>query len=489
MVVLFLIAAFIFIELPGIKDIPDATAGEQQLEIKVTGRQFYWEYEYPNGVVAIDQMRAPAGVPVKLVVSAPDSDVIHSWWIPALGGKIDAIPGRTNETWFEADREGVYTGQCAELCGLEHARMLATVEVVSRSEFDAWLEQQRDAQNAPSAELGREEWTGVCAKCHGLAGEGGIGPRIAGTPTLTDPGRSREPGPQRQRARCPRSAPAGRTSRSSRSPSTSRRTRRVATRAESVPAWQRGRVTSWLVTTDHKRIGILYISTSIVFLILAGLMALVMRTQLAQANESLIGPERYNELVTIHGTTMVFLVGVPILAGFANYLVPLMIGAEDMAFPRLNARLVLVLRARRRRAHAQLLRRRRRGGHRLDGVRAALDPGARQRPGLLDPGAAPGDRLHRRRGDQLHRDDPQHAHARDELDAHAALRVVDRALRVADHGDHAGARRRRSRSSCSTAGSPSAAGTCRRTSSTPRAAARRCSTSTRSGSSATPRCT
>ena len=92
-VVLFLIAAFVFIELPGIKDIPEATAGEEQLEIKVTGRQFYWQYEYPNGVIAIDQMRAPAGVPVRLEVTAPDSDVIHSWWIPALGGKIDAIPG------------------------------------------------------------------------------------------------------------------------------------------------------------------------------------------------------------------------------------------------------------------------------------------------------------------------------------------------------------------------------------------------------------
>jgi cytochrome c oxidase subunit II len=184
-IVLFLVAAFIFIQLPGIKDIPDATAGEQQLEIKVIGRQFYWQYEYSNGVIAIDQMRAPAGVPVKLVVSAPDADVIHSWWIPALGGKIDAIPGRTNQTWFEADKEGVYTGQCAELCGLEHARMLASVEVVSQSAFDAWLEQRTTDDGA--AELGKEEWEGVCAKCHGLAGEGGIGPRIAGSPTLTDP--------------------------------------------------------------------------------------------------------------------------------------------------------------------------------------------------------------------------------------------------------------------------------------------------------------
>ena len=111
----------------------------------------------------------------------------------------------------------------------------------------------------------------------------------------------------------------------------------MATRAESVPAWQRGRVASWLVTTDHKRIGILYLLTSVVFLVLAGVMALIMRTQLAQADESLISAQHYNELVTMHGTTMVFLVGVPVAAGFANYLVPLMIGTADMAFPRLNA--------------------------------------------------------------------------------------------------------------------------------------------------------
>ena len=105
-VVLFLVAAFVFVELPGIKDVPEAAAGEENLEIKVTGRQFYWQYEYPNGVIAVDTMVAPAGVPVSLQVSAPDTDVIHSWWIPSLGGKIDAIPGTTNDTWFQADNEG-----------------------------------------------------------------------------------------------------------------------------------------------------------------------------------------------------------------------------------------------------------------------------------------------------------------------------------------------------------------------------------------------
>jgi cytochrome c oxidase subunit 2 len=181
-IVLFLIAAFVFIELPGIKDVPEAAAGEEQLEVKVSGRQFYWEYEYPNGAIAVDTLVAPGGVPVRLEVSAPDTDVIHSWWIPSLGGKIDAIPGTTNETWFQAENEGTYAGQCAELCGVEHARMLATVEVVSQDQFDAWLE-DRDAN---AVELGREEWEGVCAKCHGMNGEGGIGPRIAGSPTLTD---------------------------------------------------------------------------------------------------------------------------------------------------------------------------------------------------------------------------------------------------------------------------------------------------------------
>ena len=186
-IVLFLIAAFVFVELPGIKDIPQATAGEEEIDITVTGRQFYWQYEYANGAIAIDHMRAPAGVPVRLEVKSPDTDVIHSWWIPALGGKIDAIPGTTNETWFKAEKAGTYSGQCAELCGLEHARMLATVEVMPRDAFTAWLAQRKSEQIAGSGELGKEEWQGVCAKCHGLGGQGGIGPRITGAPTLADP--------------------------------------------------------------------------------------------------------------------------------------------------------------------------------------------------------------------------------------------------------------------------------------------------------------
>src|SRR6516225_7625945 len=101
--------------------------------------------------------------------------------------------------------------------------------------------------------------------------------------------------------------------------------------------WKNGRVASWLVTVDHKRIGILYIGTSLFFFVLGGILAVLMRAQLATPNGKVVGPTTYNELLTMHGTTMVFLVVVPIMAGFGNYLVPLMIGARDMAFPRLNA--------------------------------------------------------------------------------------------------------------------------------------------------------
>src|SRR5436305_12720544 len=113
----------------------------------------------------------------------------------------------------------------------------------------------------------------------------------------------------------------------------------MAVRAETAypVSWKSGRVASWLVTLDHKRIGIMYILTALVFFVLAGFLAVVMRAQLATPGEKLLTKGSYNEVMTMHGTTMIFLVVVPIMAGFGNYLVPLMIGARDMAFPRLNA--------------------------------------------------------------------------------------------------------------------------------------------------------
>jgi len=114
----------------------------------------------------------------------------------------------------------------------------------------------------------------------------------------------------------------------------------VAARDTALPTripWTRGQVAGWVTTVDHKRIGILYIGTSLMFFLVGGVFALLMRAQLATPNEHFVTRDSYNELFTMHGTTMIFLFVVPILAGFANFLVPLMIGARDMAFPRLNA--------------------------------------------------------------------------------------------------------------------------------------------------------
>src|SRR5262245_42222895 len=97
------------------------------------------------------------------------------------------------------------------------------------------------------------------------------------------------------------------------------------------------RVHEWIVTVDHKRLGIMYISLALAFLVVGGIEATLIRVQLAVPDAHFISPEAFNALFTMHGTTMVFLLGMPILAGFANYLVPLQIGARDLAFPRLNA--------------------------------------------------------------------------------------------------------------------------------------------------------
>ncbi len=174
--------AFTFYKLPGIT--LEAEAGERELEVRVEGRQFYWQYEYPNGVISIDRLRAPANTLVKLVITAPASDVQHSYWVPGLGGKFDAIPGEENETAFKA-KPGVYEGQCAEFCGIQHAVMLATVEVVPPAEFDSWLEEEARAQETGQSDLGEQEWVGACSKCHGAGAVGDIGPPLRGA-TVAD---------------------------------------------------------------------------------------------------------------------------------------------------------------------------------------------------------------------------------------------------------------------------------------------------------------
>jgi cytochrome c oxidase subunit 2 len=136
---------------------------EPDLTIKATGNQWYWSYEYPDNAFGFDALLLPREdlasygydedlyllaadaavvVPVGAVVHmlVTGADVIHAWTIPAFGVKIDAVPGRLNETWFQAEQEGVYFGQCSELCGKDHSFMPITVKVVSQDQYDAWLD-------------------------------------------------------------------------------------------------------------------------------------------------------------------------------------------------------------------------------------------------------------------------------------------------------------------------------------------------------------
>jgi cytochrome c oxidase subunit II len=175
------IGAFIFYKLPGIQDVPSARAASgERLDIRVEGRQFYFNYHYPNGVISVDRLRVPVNRVVKLELVAPPHEVIHNWWVPALGGKRDIIPGHPNEHWFQVDKPGIYLGQCAELCGVQHAAMRTAVEALPEEEYNRWLEQQAREQERPRGvtALGKATFRGVCAKCHGFRGEGLIGPPI-----------------------------------------------------------------------------------------------------------------------------------------------------------------------------------------------------------------------------------------------------------------------------------------------------------------------
>lgn len=149
-------------------DQPDPPAsGGRTLDIEVNGQQFLWRYDYPGQeqLFSYHEMVVPTATTVTLQVTA--SDVIHSWWIPELGGKVDGVPGHVNETWFKvpAGREGTYAGVCAELCGAGHADMRAEVRAVTPDEFKAWAERQRadirEAQQGLAEENERRGETGA----------------------------------------------------------------------------------------------------------------------------------------------------------------------------------------------------------------------------------------------------------------------------------------------------------------------------------------
>jgi cytochrome c oxidase subunit 2 len=165
-----------FVKLPGIINPPNSNAGivlsastteptppnGKALTVCVQGRQYIWRYTYGAGCLknyyvnklpySFTTMVVPVGETVVLDIQS--NDVIHSWWVPSLGGKVDAVPGYTTYTWFKALHTGKFRGQCAQLCGRNHAAMIAYVKVVTPAEYETWLAQQQQQINAANDQIG-----------------------------------------------------------------------------------------------------------------------------------------------------------------------------------------------------------------------------------------------------------------------------------------------------------------------------------------------
>ena len=161
---------------------------DDRMVINITGRQWWWdiEYQHPTPSMRVrtaNELRLPAGRVVQ--INLQSADVIHSFWVPALHGKRDAIPGHANEIWIKADTPGTYRGQCAEFCGLQHAHMALTVIVEPQDRFSAWLAAQREPAPSDASEQamrGRQiVERGPCSTCHTVRGTdagGRVGPDL-----------------------------------------------------------------------------------------------------------------------------------------------------------------------------------------------------------------------------------------------------------------------------------------------------------------------
>jgi cytochrome c oxidase subunit 2 len=151
--------------------------GRPVLTIEVIGRNWWWEARYPNGAVTANEIHIPAGRAVEVKLST--ADVIHSFWVPQLNVKQDQVPRMDNRLWLRADEPGRYRGQCAEFCGLQHARMVFWVEAQPPAQFDQWLAREASAAREPLAPLavrGRDIFlNSSCAGCHAIRGTSAAG--------------------------------------------------------------------------------------------------------------------------------------------------------------------------------------------------------------------------------------------------------------------------------------------------------------------------
>lgn len=165
-----LLLTLLVVTLPAMRPMP---VGNTDLRIDVTGEQFWWRVAYrpsdAEPVISANELRIPVGRTVEFRLEA--GDVLHSFWIPGLAGKVDMIPGRTNRLVVRATKAGRYRGQCAEFCGLSHALMAFDIVAMPAGAFDAWLDRERRPARTASAAFAAHG----CGGCHAIRGAGAVG--------------------------------------------------------------------------------------------------------------------------------------------------------------------------------------------------------------------------------------------------------------------------------------------------------------------------
>jgi cytochrome c oxidase subunit II len=173
------IVAVLFVATLRAMGVHEPVGSVTEFDVEVTGRQWWWEVRYPRlGIVSANEIHIPVGRPVRLTVRS--DDVIHSFWVPRLHGKIDLIPGRPNAIQLGATRPGTYRGQCAEYCGLQHALMGLHVVAHDSASYTAWTLRERTPAVPPTDTLaiaGMRVFDRVCAACHAVRGTLAAGAR------------------------------------------------------------------------------------------------------------------------------------------------------------------------------------------------------------------------------------------------------------------------------------------------------------------------
>ncbi len=183
------LAAVFIISLPTLRYLTTQPAsdpgpgGKTALRVHVIAHQWWWEFQYPDlKIVTANELYVPVGTVVNIDLES--KDVIHSFWIPPLGGKIDVIPGQVNHTWFQVTQAGAYVGQCSEFCGIDHAFMRFEVVAEPQDQFDSWTRLMQASAAVMTGEAAQGEQVflaGACSACHtvsGTAAQGKVGPDL-----------------------------------------------------------------------------------------------------------------------------------------------------------------------------------------------------------------------------------------------------------------------------------------------------------------------